>query len=89
VQLQILRYCSLVACPYYIIDALYEKVRHGGLLINYAVLMALSEVMSHWSDFFSLLVRRGRCGNLLIVSDALAVMAIAHHAVLPSAPWQR
>jgi putative transposase len=41
VQLQILRYCSLVACPYYIFDARYEKVRHGGLLIDYAVLIAL------------------------------------------------
>jgi len=41
VQLQLWRERPLGACPYLIFDARYEKVRHGGLLVDCAVLTAI------------------------------------------------
>ena len=41
VQLQLWRDRPLGACPYLIFDARYEKVRHGGLLVDCAVLIAI------------------------------------------------
>lgn len=41
VQLQLWRERPLGACPYLIFDARYEKVRHGGLLVDCAVLIAI------------------------------------------------
>ena len=41
VELQIWRDRPLGACPYLIFDARYEKVRHGGLLVDCAVLIAI------------------------------------------------
>jgi len=40
-QLQLWRDRPLAACPYLIFDARYEKVRHGGLLVDCAVLIAI------------------------------------------------
>jgi len=41
VELQLWRDRPLGACPYLIFDARYEKVRHGGLLVDCAVLIAI------------------------------------------------
>lgn len=41
VELQLWRDRPLGACPYLIFDARYEKVRHGGLLVDCAVLIAM------------------------------------------------
>src|SRR5687767_8414027 len=41
VELQLWRERPLEACPYLIFDARYEKVRHGGLLRDCAVLIAI------------------------------------------------
>lgn len=41
-ELQLWRERPLGACPYLICDARYEKVRHGGLLVDCAVLIALA-----------------------------------------------
>lgn len=41
VELQLWRDRPLGACPYLIFDARYEKVRHGGVLVDCAVLIAL------------------------------------------------
>ena len=104
VELQLWRDRPLGACPYLIFDARYEKVRHGGLLVDCAVLIAigmdgkrtilgvsvaLSEAEGHWRDFFSSLVTRGLCGTQFIVSDAHPGMAAARQAVFPAVPWQR
>ena len=40
-ELQLWRERPLGACPYLIFDARYEKVRHGGVLVDCAVLIAL------------------------------------------------
>jgi transposase-like protein len=41
VELQLWRNRPLGVCPYLIFDARYEKVRHGGLLVDCAVLIAI------------------------------------------------
>jgi putative transposase len=41
VELQLWRDRPLGACPYLVIDARYEKVRHGGVVVDCAVLIAI------------------------------------------------
>jgi transposase-like protein len=90
---------------YLILDARYEKVRHGGQVVSAAVLIAigvcagmrsvfgvsvsLSEAEVHWREFLSSLRERGLCGVTLITSDSHEGLKAALKAVFPGVPWQR
>lgn len=95
----------LGATEYLILDARYEKVRHGGQVVSAAVLIAigiskgvrsilgvsvsLSEAEVHWRKFLSSLRDRGLCGLTLITSDDHEGLKAALKAVFPGVPWQR
>jgi putative transposase len=90
---------------YLILDARYEKVRHGGQVVSAAVLIAigisagmrsvlgvsasLSEAEVHWREFLSSLRERGLRGVRLITSDSHEGLKAAAKAVFPGIPWQR
>lgn len=90
---------------YVLLDARYEKIRHGGQVISVAVLIAigiadgtrsvlgvsvsLSEAEVHWRSFLSSLRDRGLCGLQLITSDDHPGLKAASSAVFPGVPWQR
>jgi transposase-like protein len=90
---------------YLILDARYEKVRHGGQVISVAVLVAigiadgirsilgvsvsLSEAEVHWREFLSSLRERGLCGMQLVTTDDHPGLKAALTAVFPGVPWQR
>jgi len=90
---------------YLILDARYEKVRHGGQVISVAVLVAigvadgirsvlgvsvsLSEAEVHWREFLSSLRERGLCGLKLVTTDDHPGVKAALNAVFPGVPWQR
>jgi transposase-like protein len=95
----------LGATEYLVLDARYEKVRHGGQVVSVAVLTAigiangirsvigvsvsLSEAEVHWREFLSSLKTRGLCGVTMITSDSHEGLKAALKAVFPSVPWQR
>ena len=90
---------------YLMLDARYEKVRHGGHVISSAVLTAigivdgrrsllgvsvsLSQAEVHWREFLSSLRARGLCGVHMITSDGHEGLKAALKAVFPGALWQR
>ena len=95
----------LGATPYVILDARYEKVRHGGHVRSFALLTAvgvahskrsvigvstsLSEAEVHWRGFLSSLVKRGLEGVVLITRDDNEGLKAALRAVFPGVHWQR
>lgn len=95
----------LGATEYLVLDARYEKVRHGGQVVSTAVLTAigianrirsvvgvsvsLSEAEVHWREFLSSLKVRGLCGVTMITSDGHEGLKAALKAVFPGVPWQR
>lgn len=95
----------LGSTEYLILDARYEKIRHGGQVISAAVLIAigisdgmrsilgvsvsLSEAEVHWREFLSSLRSRGLCGVKLITSDSHEGLKAALKAVFSGVPWQR
>jgi transposase-like protein len=104
VELQSWRDRPLGSCPYLILDARYEKVRQGSVLLDCAVLIAigsdgkrsilgvsvaLSEAKVHWRTFLSSLQACGLHGLSFVVSDAHCGLSAARAAVFPSVPWQR
>jgi transposase-like protein len=90
---------------YLMLDARYEKVRHGGQVISVAVLVAigiaegmrsilgvsvsLSEAEVHWREFLYSLRERGLCGLKLVTTDDHPGLKAAMNAVFPAVPWQR
>ena len=90
---------------YLLLDARYEKVRHGGQVISVAVLVAigiaggmrsvlgvsvsLSEAEVHWREFLGSLRDRGLCGLQLVTTDDHLGLQAALNAVFPGVPWQR
>jgi transposase-like protein len=95
----------LGATEYLVLDARYEKIRHGGQVVSTAVLTAigiaerirsvigvsvsLSEAEVHWRDFLASLKARGLCGVTMITSDSHEGLKAALKAVFPGVPWQR
>ena len=86
----------LGAFPYVFLDARYEKVRHGGRVIDCAVLIALGIAPDGKRTILGLSValseaevQRGLCSLQLLVSDDHSGLAAARRAVFPSLPWQR
>ena len=90
---------------YLVLDARYEKIRHGGQVVSAAVLIAigiaggmrsilgvnvsLSEGEVHWREFLTSLRERGLRGVKLITSDSHDGLKAALRAVFPGVPWQR
>ncbi len=89
---------------YLILDARYEKIRHGGSVVSCAVAVgitpkgrrsllgvsvSLSEAEVHWRDFIASLQDRGMHGVVLVISDDHAGLKGAREARLPGVPWQR
>lgn len=90
---------------YLVLDARYEKIRHGGQVVSAAVLTAvgisqrrrsvigvsvsLSEAEVHWREFLSSLKTRGLCGLEMITSDSHEGLKAALKAVFSGVPWQR
>jgi len=95
----------LGANEYLVLDARYEKIRHGGQVVSAAVLTAigirkgirsvigvsvgLSEAEVHWREFLSSLKTRGLCGVTMITSDGHEGLKAALKAAFPGVPWQR
>jgi putative transposase len=78
---------------YLILDARYEKVREGGVVMSQAVLIAVGmanrESRSSWKDFLLGLRRRGLNGVEFVVADDHAGLRSAVREVLPEAAFQR
>ncbi len=76
-ELELWRNRKLGQIRYLVLDARYEKVRHGGSVINCAVLVALG------------VGEDGMRGVQMIVSDDHKGLKAALQGTLPSVPWQR
>ena len=88
-----------------VLDARYEKVRHGGQVLSVAVLVAigiadgmrsilgvsvsLAEAEVHGREFLGSLRERGLCGLRLVTTDDHPGLKAALNAVFPGVPWQR
>lgn len=87
---------------YLILDARYEKMRHGGVVRGTAigigpderwgvpgVCVALSKAEVHWRGFIESLVARGLRSGEFVASDDHSGLGAARRAVLGAATWQR
>jgi transposase-like protein len=105
VELEKWRSRKLGPQEYLILDARYEKIRHGGHVVSAAVLIAigiangvrsilgvtvsLSEAEVNWREFLSALRERGLCGLTMILSDDHEGIKAALKAVFPGVLWNR
>jgi putative transposase len=105
IELEKWRSRKLAPQDYLIVDARYEKIRHGGHVVSAAVLIAigiakgvrsvlgvtvsLSEAEVNWREFLSSLRERGLCGLKMILSDDHEGIKAALKAVFPGVLWNR
>ena len=104
-ELEAWRNRPLSEIPYLILDARYEKIRHGGSVVPapcwwrlaspdgrrsvLGVSVSLSEAEVHWREFLASLQDRGLHGVRYIVSDDHAGLKQARQARFSGVPWQR
>ena len=81
------------ASPYVVVDARYERVREGGVIVNRAILIALGIDWAGRRQVLARLLRelqkRGLNGVQFVVSDDHPGLKAAIREVLPGVWWQR
>jgi putative transposase len=71
------------------IDALTQRVREGGRVVNVSAVIATAEDTAAWTAFLRALVARGLRGVELVISDAHGGIKAAIAQVFSGATWPR